>query len=109
MDGSRTVELALSGHMHVSELLSFTDHRSPQLIVGNGGTLLDHKIKRPLGGQKVGGTTVSYGRAEHSFGYTMLTPARDGTGWMATFLDTAGTAKFSCMLKPAEASCTREQ
>jgi len=99
------ITLALSGHMHTWQLLSFADRRSPQLIVGNGGTLLDHKIKRPIVGQQIGGTTVSYARVERSFGYTMLTPAKDGTGWTATVFDTAGTTKFSCKLHPTEASC----
>jgi len=98
------IELALSGHIHSWQLLSFADGRSPQLIVGNGGTLRD-KINRRVEGQKIGGTTVSYGRLEHSFGYTILRPSGGDSGWAATFFDAAGRAKFTCMLKATAASC----
>ena len=57
----KEIDLALSGHMHIFELLSFADRRAPQFIVGTGGTLLDPKIDRRLEGVTVGGAKISYG------------------------------------------------
>ena len=68
------IDLALAGHMHMFEILSFEDRRSPQLIVGTGGTKLDRTITRRLAGMTLGGATVSYGRAEREFGFIVLTP-----------------------------------
>src|SRR5262249_14371739 len=54
------ISLALAGHIHVAEVLSFADQRSPQFVLGTGGTLLAGKIKSDLTGEKIGGTKVSY-------------------------------------------------
>jgi hypothetical protein len=101
------IELALSGHMHIWQLLAFADGRSPQLIAGNGGTLRD-RINRRLRGLKIGGTTVSYAKLEHSFGYTLLRPIATGSDWTATFFNEAGKAKFTCLLRPTAANCGRQ-
>ena len=37
--------LAVAGHIHIWETLSFADERSPQFVIGNGGTSLAHAIK----------------------------------------------------------------
>src|SRR5262249_51182423 len=68
------ITLALAGHIHVAEVLSFADKRSPQFVLGTGGTMLAGKIKANLKGETIGGTTVSYGRADHRFGFAMLAP-----------------------------------
>jgi hypothetical protein len=57
------IALALAGHIHVAEVLSFADERSPQFVLGTGGTLLADKIERNLSGEKIAGTTISYGRS----------------------------------------------
>jgi len=96
------IELALSGHMHIFELLSFTD-RPPQLVVGTGGTALNKTIDRQLDGMTLGGATVSYGRTEHRFGFLMIAPEEDGS--TAIFVDPRGKARFKCALTPSTARC----
>jgi hypothetical protein len=97
------IALALAGHIHVAEVLSFADKRSPQFVLGTGGTLLAGKIKRDLSGEKIAGTTVSYGRSDHRFGFAMLEPASQG--FTATFHDTAGGSLFGCKLGLGEVTC----
>ena len=99
------IDLALSGHMHMFEILSFEDGRSPQLIVGTGGTKLDRAIKRRLEGTKLGGTIVSHGRALREFGFIMLMPRQGASGWTATFVTGTGQAKLACSITPAQARC----
>jgi hypothetical protein len=91
------ITLALAGHIHVAEVLSFTDRRSPQFVLGTGGTMLAGKIKGDLKGEKIAGTTVSYGRADHRFGFAMLAPAAQGE-WTATFRDNGNVALFECRI-----------
>jgi hypothetical protein len=101
------IDLALSGHMHMFEILSFEDGRSPQLIVGTGGTKLDRTITRRLEGTKLGSTVVSHGRALREFGFIMLMPRGDASGWTATFVTSTGRAKLACSITPAQARCGR--
>jgi hypothetical protein len=99
------IDLALAGHMHTFEMLSFADKRSPQFVIGTGGTSLDKKIKQQLAGMKIGGTTVKYGRVENAWGFTMLTPHKNGTDWTLTFRTVKGKAKFACKVARAEVTC----
>jgi hypothetical protein len=97
------IALALAGHIHVAEVLSFADKRSPQFVLGTGGTLLAGKIKRNLSGAKIAGTTVSYGRSDHRFGFALFKPAPQSS--TATFHDAAGKRLFACKLGPGEVAC----
>lgn len=99
----RGIELVLSGHVHVFELLSFTDQRPPQIVAGAGGTSLDKKIKRELDGMKVGDATVNYGRSDDRFGFLMITLQEDGS--TATFIAPSGKARFTCALAATTARC----
>jgi hypothetical protein len=98
------ITLALAGHIHVAEVLSFTDRRSPQFVLGTGGTMLAGKIKGSLTGEKIAGTTVNYGRADHRFGFAMLAPAAQ-SGWTATFRDNSNVALFECRIGTGEVAC----
>jgi hypothetical protein len=97
------ITLILAGHIHLAEVLSFADKRTPQFVLGTGGTLLARKIKRSLTGAKIAGTTVSYGRTDHRFGFAILKPAADN--WAATFRDSAGKQLFACEVRPGEVAC----
>jgi hypothetical protein len=97
--------LALAGHIHIWEALSFTDQRTPQLVLGNGGTMLTHEIKQKLAGMSIGGTTVSYGNAVDKWGFTIFTPNKSASAWTATYYSTKGNDKFACSLTPTAVSC----
>jgi Calcineurin-like phosphoesterase len=98
------ITLALAGHLHVWQALSFADARTPQLVVGDSGSSLDEPPEGPLAGREIGGTTVRYGRVEHRFGFTLLQAAPQGA-WTAAFIDTRGRPAFRCVLKPTDVSC----
>jgi hypothetical protein len=97
------IDLALAGHMHVFEMLSFTDKRSPIFIVGTGGTALDASFRRKLAGMTIGGATVRYSRVDPEFGFALMTPNKND--WTLRFITAKGRAKFSCRVKPTEARC----
>jgi hypothetical protein len=97
------IALALAGHIHVAEALSFADKRTPQFVLGTGGTLLAGKIKKNLAGEAVGGATVSYGRADHRFGFATLEPSAQS--WTATFRDTGSKTLFGCTIGPGQVTC----
>ena len=99
------IDLAISGHMHIFETLSFADGRSSQVIIGTGGTALDRPITRRLRGMTIGTATVTHSRVERAFGFALLTPDRNGTDWTLRFVTAGGRAKFSCRIKPTQAVC----
>ena len=87
------------------EVLSFTDKRSPQFVLGTGGTLLAGKIKTNLTGETIAGRRVAYGRSDHRFGFAMLEPAAGGNGWAATFRDTSSAKLFACKIAAGQIAC----
>jgi hypothetical protein len=100
------ITLSVAGHIHIWEVLSFADKRTPQFVLGNGGTLLTHKIKKPLTGRSVGGTTVSYGYSVDKWGYTIFTPASGTGNWTANYYSVKGKDKTSCSVTPTAVSCS---
>jgi Calcineurin-like phosphoesterase len=85
------------------EILSFADGRSPQLIVGTGGTQLDRRITRRLRGTSIGGTVVSDGRALREFGFVLMSPRQ--AGWTASFITAAGQIRLTCNITSSRAQC----
>jgi len=104
-DLPEAIALVLSGHIHVAEVLSFTDSRTPQFVLGTGGTLLAGKISSDLSGKRVAGRMVRYGRADHRFGFAILEPALERDRATAAFHDPAGTQLFRCSIGPGEVAC----
>lgn len=95
------IELVLSGHIHLWEALSFEDERSPQFVLGSGGTELAHKLPDDVKGQPIGGTHVAAIASDHHFGYTIFEPSSDGGHWDATYYAVIA----SCKVTRSEADC----
>jgi len=103
------IDLVLSGHIHLWEALSFEDGRSPQFVLGAGGTELAHKLPKDkdIIGHEIGGTKIAAFASDQDgdFGYTLFAPSSGGGHWDATFYDKNGTAKFACKVKPTDVEC----
>jgi calcineurin-like phosphoesterase family protein len=99
------IELVLSGHIHLWEALSFEDKRSPQFVLGTGGTKRSNEITENLKGEKIGGTEVKAAKTDHEFGYTMFTPSQSGSHWNATYYDVDGNKKFACDVERTTIDC----
>lgn len=82
------VRLVLSGHIHLFEWLRFAGPRPPQVVAGNGGTLLDPPITTPLSGLQIAGLPVVAGTDWDAFGFLTLDAA--GSDWLLTPYDAAG-------------------
>lgn len=72
------IDLVVSGHIHLFELLSFDRGQPTQLVAGDGGTEMAMAIPAQIAGLKVRGATLLSGQDAHEFGYTVLTRAADG-------------------------------
>jgi predicted phosphodiesterase len=99
------VDLVVAGHTHLFELLSFKQTLPLQVVIGNGGTDLAHKISASLAGQTVGGGTVAYGTSVDDFGYALFEAGKDGKSWSLHLHDSKGKKKLSCAISGNSAQC----
>ncbi|MFN3658568.1 MAG: metallophosphoesterase [Pseudolabrys sp.] len=98
------ITLAVAGHIHLWEAIGFADGRSPQFVIGNGGTALDKQVG-PLTGKKIGGTTVSYADTKDEWGFALFSPGSAAGNWTARYYSVEGNEKFSCAVTPTAVSC----
>ncbi|HYC60542.1 MAG TPA: metallophosphoesterase [Thermoanaerobaculia bacterium] len=93
--GSTTsaVSLLLTGHIHMLEMISFTDNGVPLIVAGNGGTALD-KAPTNAPGLSVGPRVIKNFTADDDFGFITATPGAEG--WTFEIRDRNGRAKTRC-------------
>jgi len=97
------IDLIVSGHIHLFELLGLNHDHPPQLIAGNAGTDLAPAIPQSENGDKVFSDAVVTGRSEHKFGYTLLT--RTVNGWNLTLESPTGGALLKCSIGGKKVAC----
>ncbi len=82
------IDLILSGHTHLFEIVSFDHGRPPQIVAGDGGTEMEEPILTSPNGMTVHGLAISASQAKHEFGYTVL--GRTAAGWRLELKGAAG-------------------
>jgi len=97
------IDLVVSGHVHLFELLSFDHDLPPALVAGQGGTDLAKPIEASLIGSRLGPATVVAGTSEHQFGYTILTRAKNG--WHLELKNLQDRTLADCWIRGRETSC----
>ena len=97
------IDLVISGHVHLFELLSFDHGLPPALVTGHGGTDLSNPIETPLAGVPIGYARVVAGASEREFGYTLLT--RAANGWRLTLRNVDGRLLVACSIHGSETFC----
>jgi Calcineurin-like phosphoesterase len=103
--GSATgnVSLLLTGHIHLLEMISFTDDGVPLVVAGNGGTALDPPPTNAPG-LKVGNRTIkNFTAPPDYFGFIAATPSANG--WTFDLRDTNGESKTKCAVTATGLVC----
>jgi len=100
-----TVRAVLGGHVHLLEVVSFAGPQPAQLVIGNGGTLLDNALPSPLpaGATPAPGATIGALLSAASFGF--VTAEREGATWRMIPRDAKGAPIALCTLGAGKASC----
>jgi Calcineurin-like phosphoesterase len=88
------IQLVLSGHTHLFEILSFEHGRPPQIVAGDGGTDLAQALPVSMNGTTIRGLTVSGSETRHEFGYTLLN--KSGKGWKLELKNPSDVTLVSC-------------
>jgi len=91
------IELVLSGHTHLFEILSFEHGRPPQIVAGDGGTGLATAIPISMNGVTIRGLSVSASESKHEFGYTLLN--KTPQGWNLQLKNPADETLVTCSIE----------
>jgi len=98
------INLVLSGHIHLFELLNFIGDRQSQFIIGFSGTELDPPVTSPLAGVEIGGATVSDAVVfNNQFGFVLMELV--GDVWEMSIRDVEGDVLLECEVDGAEVIC----
>jgi hypothetical protein len=88
------IQLILSGHTHLFEVLSFEHGRPPQIVAGDAGTDLAQALPASVNGMTIRGLTVSGSETRHEFGYTLLN--KTAKGWNLELKNPADATLVTC-------------
>ena len=97
------ITLILSGHVHLFEYVSVDHGRPPQVVSGDGGTLMSVPIQISLKDTQIRGASVTGGKSRQQFGYTLLT--RVGNRWQLELKDRQRSVLVSCSVPGSSESC----
>ena len=97
------IKLIVSGHTHLFELLSFDHNHPPQLIAGDGSTLLTTPIPGNLEHTAVPGATIVDGISRHEFGYSLMT--KSANGWTLLLKDPLKATLLTCRIAGNQSHC----
>ena len=97
------IDLVLSGHTHLFEVISFDHGRPPQIVAGDGGTSLAAALPASLNGRKIHGLAITASQTKREFGYTML--SKTGAGWTLELKAPTGATHVACRIEGSRAIC----
>jgi predicted phosphodiesterase len=98
------VDLMLAGHIHTFEAINYTQGLPPQLIVGEGGDLLDN-APPDFSGQTIGTVKIADGLSLPGYGFLLLT--RGGEGWTVDVFDSKGAHELTCTYAGRRLNCPK--
>ena len=101
------IDLSIAGHTHMFELMSFSTSQPPQLVIGNGGTMLARKLKAVPAGQQVGTATLANIETADDFGYGLFEADAKGGGWSLQLHNSKGKKKLVCNISDGKTSCSK--
>jgi hypothetical protein len=103
------VSVAMHGHVHLFEAISFKTAHPASLVMGNSGSANEGfaPTALPSGAQPYPGAVVQDYAAQSEYGFATLD--RQGAGehseWLLTEYDTAGQEKIRCNIRNGKSKC----
>lgn len=100
------VQLMLSGHHHIFQVLSYVDDLPVQLVVGHGGDYLNLGRSADPAGWVINGVRVRSGlHLTGQFGFVLMESR--GDDWVVTNHDREGTPRQHCTVTARQAKCSK--
>jgi predicted phosphodiesterase len=100
------IDVVLSGHTHLFEVLSYGSIRPLQIVAGDGGTNLADPVPNQVNGMDVHGAMVAESETRKAFGYTEL--IRRGGSWEMQLTNLDQRAIVTCKIEGRDAKCSGE-
>ena len=97
------IDMVLSGHTHVFELLTYGTKRPLQIVAGDAGTKLEKGVPNHFSNATVYGMMVEQSDNEDDFGYTLL--SKTSTGWTLSLRDPKSKQLLNCAIQNGQAKC----
>lgn len=97
------IDMILSGHTHLFEVLSYGSSRPVQIVAGDGGTNLDSALSEKVNGRDVEGVIVAASENQQQFGYVLFSKA--GAAWNLALKTPANQTIAACRIQARQASC----
>lgn len=102
-----SLDLAITGHIHLTEVLTFDGHPS-QIVLGGGGTKLSGDVKAmAVEGADIGGWTVSSAKIVDDFGYAVV-EKKGRDSWNLSVYGTDGSRQLKCSIEGPRVKCKKE-
>ena len=99
------VQMIVSGHHHIFQVLGYVQDLPVQIVSGHGGDYLNAGRSVDPAGWSINGVTVKSGtHRTGQFGFSILDQRPDG--WVITDYDPAGQAMDHCGISGRQAVCT---
>jgi hypothetical protein len=99
-----SVDLLLAGHIHTFEAINYAQNLPPQLIVGEGGDILD-PAPADLGGRSVGTAKITDGLSLPGWGFVLMT--HTGEGWTIDVYGSDGAHERTCTFAKRRLDCPK--
>jgi 3',5'-cyclic AMP phosphodiesterase CpdA len=101
------VQLAMHGHVHVFEAISFSSNHPATMLSGTGGTDLDMALPDPFPMQAASAEGVTLESITHSNQFGFVVMDKTETNWQVSAYDVQGKRRATCFLNGSKLKCDK--
>jgi len=100
------IQMVLSGHTHIFQTYTFDPKHAPQIVIGNGGDVLNAVVPAStLVGKTTGNAQIVQATSQSHYGFSTVFPA--STGWTITDRAVDGTPNTTCTVANKAVTCDK--
>jgi len=100
------IRMVLSGHTHIFQTYTFDPKHAPQIVIGNGGDVLNAVVPAStLVGKTTGDAQIVQATSQTHYGFSTVTPT--STGWTIVDRSVDGTVVTTCQVATGAVSCDK--
>lgn len=103
------IAVAMHGHMHYFEAISFKTAHPTSLVMGNSGSVNDGEIptRLPENTEAYPGAIIADYAATAEYGFATLDKIGQTSGWILTEYTAAGKPVFRCKIENGKSQCIK--
>ncbi|WP_299005696.1 metallophosphoesterase [uncultured Shewanella sp.] len=95
------INLIISGHIHLAEILDFDGNRPIQVIAGNGGNML---VSRTPKAAQIDNMAIKQSKVLYQYGFIVM-ESDEKDNWRLSFRDVEGRELEACLLEEKQLFC----